>query len=154
MKRYVFMYFYTKKKVTSLAIVLTILTGCGGGSTETTTSTERTPTSTETTPTSNETTSTSNETTSTSTPTSKAVHSGQVKDSSTGNALADVKVSLGKSTTTTDENGFYSLSDLITSEEVVVNFEKEGYLIGSTQIQLKSLSGDDTISSNYLEKHL
>jgi hypothetical protein len=81
----------------------------------------------------------------------KVIQSGQVKDSSTGNGLADVKVSLGESTTITDEDGFYTFSDLTVSEEAVVNFEKEGYLLGSTQIQLKSLSDDDATVSNYLE---
>jgi len=81
----------------------------------------------------------------------KAVHSGQVKDSSTGNGLENVTVSLGETTTTTDENGFYTLSDLTTDEEAVVNFAKEGYFLGSTQIQLKSVSGDNTDSPNYLE---
>ena len=118
---------HIKQSILILSLA-TLLAGCGGGSSTST-----------------------GGTTSTSTPTAKAVHSGQVKDSATGNGLADVKVSLGESTTTTDENGFYTLSDLITSEETVINFEKEGYLLGSTQIQLKSLSGDNTTSSNYLE---
>ncbi len=88
---------------------------------------------------------------STPTLTTKAIHSGQVKDSSTGNGLANVKVSLGGSTTTTDANGFYTLTDLTTNEEAVVNFEKEGYLLGSTQIQIKLLSEKNTASPNYLE---
>ena len=119
---------YIKQTILILSFA-TLLAGCGGGSsTGTTASTSTTPTVAD-----------------------KAVHSGQVKDSSTGNGLANVKVSLGESTTTTDANGFYTLSDLTTSEEAVINFEKEGYLLGSTQIQLKSLSGDNTTSSNYLE---
>ncbi len=126
------------KNVFTLATVLFLFTACGGGG-----GSESTTTAT--------TVSTSPSTIETTTPTAKAVHSGQVKDSATGNGLADVKVSLGESTTTTDENGFYTLSDLTASEEAVINFEKEGYLLGSTQIQLKSLSGDDTDSSNYLE---
>jgi hypothetical protein len=122
---------HTPKHIKQSILILslaTLLAGCGGGSSSTSTAS-----------------------TSTSTPTAKAVHSGQVKDSSTGNGLANVKVSFGESTTTTDENGFYALSNLITSEEATVNFEKEGYLLGSTQIQLKSLSGDNTTSLNYLE---
>ena len=75
----------------------------------------------------------------------KVIHQGQVKDSSTGNSLANVKVSLGEFTTITDANGFYTLSNLAEDEEAVVNFEKEGYLLGSTHIQIK------TDSSNYLE---
>ncbi len=82
---------------------------------------------------------------------SKAVQSGQVKNSATGKGLADVKVSIGDLTTTTDAEGYYSFSHLSASEEAVVNFEKEGYLLGSKKIQLRSLSGEDTQSSNYLE---
>lgn len=90
-------------------------------------------------------------TTSTPTTTEKSVQSGQLRDSSTEKPLANVIVSIGESSTTTDSNGLYTLSNLPTNEEVVINFEKEGYLFGSTHIQLKSLSGDNTVSSNYLE---
>ena len=80
-----------------------------------------------------------------------ATHEGQVKDYATGKVLADVKVSIGESITTTDSDGFYALSDITENEKVVVNFEKKGYFLGSTQIQVKSLSGDNTATSNYLE---
>ncbi|WP_415407814.1 carboxypeptidase regulatory-like domain-containing protein [Sulfurovum sp. CS9] len=127
---------HIKQSILILSLA-TLLAGCGGGSS---TSTGATSTS-----------STGATSTSTSAPTAKAIHSGQVKDSSTGNGLVNVKVSLGEATTTTDENGFYTFSDLMVEEAAVVNFEKEGYLLGSTQIQLKALSGDNTTSSNYLE---
>ncbi len=133
---------YIKQSILILSLA-TFLVGCGGGSSAVS---SRATTSTSTS------TATSTATaTSTSTATAKAVHSGQVKDSSTGNGLADVKVSLGESTTTTDKNGFYAFSDLTANEEVVINFEKEGYLLGSTQIQLKAVSDDNTVSPNYLE---
>ncbi len=126
----------------------TLLSGCGGGSSSSAGTTATTSSSAGTTAT----TSTSAGTTATVTATAKAVQRGQVKDSKTGNRLENVKVSVGESITTTDKNGFYTLSDLIiTSEEVVINFEKEGYLFGSTQILLKSVSEDNTVSSNYLE---
>ncbi len=83
-----------------------------------------------------------------------AIHEGILKDSATGGGLANVKVNVGGCTTTTDENGFYTLSDIMTSEEAVINFEKEGYQLGSTHVQLKSLSGDNTTSPNYLEYSL
>lgn len=76
---------------------------------------------------------------------------GQVKDITTGKGLENVEVSIGSHTTTTDIDGFYALSDLTEDKETVVNFEKEGYALGSTKIQVKSLSGDNTISPNYLE---
>ena len=126
------------KKVFALTSVLFLLTACGGGANSSTATTA----------------SSSHSTIETTASTAKAIHSGQVKDSSTGTGLENVKVSLGESTTTTDENGFYELSNLITSKEATVNFEKEGYLLGSTQIQLKSLSGDNTTSPNYLEYSL
>jgi len=130
---------YIKQSILILSSAA-LLAGCGGGSGSSSSATTSTPTATTSTP--------------TVTPAAKAVHSGQVKDSSTGNGVANVKVSLGESTTTTDENGFYTLSDLLTSEAVVINFKKEGYQLGSTHIQLKSLSGDNTTSPNYLEYSL
>ena len=129
------------KNIFALTTVLFLFTACGGGggsaSSTTATTVSNSPSTIETT-----------------TPTAKAVHSGQVKDSSTGDGLGNVTVSLGESTTTTDENGFYALTDLTANEEVFINFEKEGYLLGSTQIKLKSLDGEDAISSNYLEYNM
>ena len=119
-------------KLLVLVILVTLLTGCGGGNAGSSYANVDGDSSN----------------TSTSTPIAKTAHEGQVKDSRTGNGLADVKVSIGDVTTTSDANGFYVLSDLTSSEEAIVNFEKEGYLIGSAQIKLKSLSGDNT---NYLE---
>jgi hypothetical protein len=74
-----------------------------------------------------------------------------VTDSSTGQGIENIRVSIGSTITTTDANGYYGFSNLTASEEATVNFEKEGYLLGSTQIQLKSLSEDNTPSPNYLE---
>ena len=133
---------HIKQSILILSLA-TFITGCGGGSSTTSTSvTTATPTTVDPTTTA---------TPIVTTPSAKAVHNGQVNDSSTGKGLANVTVSLGESTTITDEDGFYALSDLTVTEEAVITFEKEGYLLGSTQIQLKSLSGDGTTSSNYLE---
>lgn len=82
---------------------------------------------------------------------SKAVHQGQITDSVTGKPLENVEVNIGSYTTTTDANGYYTLSDLSENEEAVVNFKKEGYLLGSTKTQIKELSGDNSASTNYLE---
>ena len=121
---------YTKNKIISLAIVLTILTGCGGGGGSTTSTTSTTS----------------------AIHSDKAVHSGQVTDSSTGSGLGNVTVSIGDAIATTDGNGYYTLSDLTASEEAIVNFEKEGYFLGSTHIQIKSSSEEDTTTApNYLE---
>jgi hypothetical protein len=90
-------------------------------------------------------------TTTSSVPAGKAVHKGQVKDAATGDPLAGVKVSIGEVSAMSDADGLYTLTNLDEAEEVVVNFEKEGYLPGSTLIQIKILSGDNTPSSNYLE---
>jgi hypothetical protein len=83
-------------------------------------------------------------------PTAEAIQQGQVKDSQTGKGIENVKVSIGESTVTTDANGYYTLTDLTPSEEAVVNFEKEGYLLSSTQIEVKPLAEDNS-TSNYLE---
>ena len=118
---------YTIIKSILILSLIALLTGCGGGGGTTSTSTT------------------------TSTAIATAIHKGQVTDSSTGQGLENIRVSIGSTITTTDANGYYSFSDLTATEEATVNFEKEGYLLGSTQIQLKSLSEDNTPSPNYLE---
>ena len=100
-----------KMKLFILLMLVTLFTGCGGGGGSTGSSYA------------------GSADTSTSTAVTKTIQEGQVKDSLTGNGLADVKVSIGNSTTITDANGFYTLSNLTASEEAVVNFEKEGNLI-------------------------
>ena len=145
------------KNLFALTTSLFLLSACGGGGGSTDSPVSNTNGGYETILTSEADTDGGAETTLTSTSSlttaqsAKAVHSGQVKNSKTGNGLADVKVTLGESSTTTDADGFYTLSDLSANEEAVVNFEKEGYLLSSTKIQLKPLSNDDTASSNYLE---
>lgn len=84
-------------------------------------------------------------------PAGKAIHEGQVRDAATGDPLADVEVSIGDASTVTDADGFYALSNLQETEEAVVNFEKEGYVPGSTLIVVKGLSDDGKASTNYLE---
>ncbi len=136
---------YIKKSILILSFA-TLLAGCGGGSATTSTGTTATVTGATVTGTTATVTGTTATVAST-----KAIHRGQVKDSSTGNGVASVKVSIGESSTTTDADGYYTLSDLTANEEAVVNFEKEGYVLGSTIIQIKELSGDNTTSQNYLE---
>jgi len=80
-----------------------------------------------------------------------AMQQGQIKDSLSGTGLVDVTVTIAGCSTKTDADGFYTLQNIAMSEEAVVNFEKEGYLLGSTKIQIKELSGDNTPSTNYLE---
>jgi len=136
------MYILNNLKQNLLIASLTILfSGCGGGTT--TTSTEETiSTSTPTTIA----TSTSS--------TAKAVQSGQVKDSSTGNGLENVTVSIGELSTTTDTNGFYTLSNLTPKEKAVINFKKEGYLLGSHMIEISETTQDGDKASNYLTASL
>jgi len=124
------MYLYKKTEIFFIVMLLTLLTGCGGGGASSGNSSIQT-----------------GETVSP----SKAVHQGQITDSVTGKPLANVEVSIGSQRATTDANGFYTLSDLSENEEAVINFKKEGYLLGSTKIQIKELSGDNTLSTNYLE---
>ncbi|MDM5264382.1 hypothetical protein PF327_09260 [Sulfurovum sp. XTW-4] len=80
-----------------------------------------------------------------------AMQQGQVKDSISGTGLADVTVTIAGCTTKTDANGYYTLNNIVVTDEAVVNFEKEGYPLGSTKIQITETSGDGTISTNYLE---
>jgi len=123
------MHSYTKNKIIACAITLTILTGCGGGSNSAAPTDSATSTI----------------------PSSKAFHSGQVIDSHTGDGLDNVTVSIGNSTTITNENGYYTLSGFAESEVAIVNFKKAGYFHGSTPIQIKSLSEKNTTALNYLE---
>ncbi len=80
-----------------------------------------------------------------------AMQQGQIKDSISGAGLVDVTVTIAGCSTKTDANGFYTLNNIVVNDKAVVNFEKEGYLLGSTKIQIKELSGDNTTSPNYLE---
>jgi len=81
----------------------------------------------------------------------KAVQKGQVTDNITGESIADVKVSIGDIITTTDTEGYYTLTDLTETDETTIHFEKEGYLLGSRVIQIKRLAEDNRLSDNYLE---
>jgi hypothetical protein len=116
---------YVSKYITNyLLILLTIaLSGCGGETQITENSTQI----------------------------SKIQQKGQITDTSTGQAIENVKVSIGENTTKTDKNGYYTLSNLTEKESVVVNFEKKGYLFASTSLKLKYLSETNTTPSNYLE---
>ncbi|EIF51176.1 fibronectin type III domain-containing protein [Sulfurovum sp. AR] len=80
-----------------------------------------------------------------------AQHLGQVKDTTSDTGLVDVTVTIAGCSTKTDANGFYRLNNIVENQNAVVTFEKEGYLLGSTKIQIKELSGDSTPSTNYLE---
>jgi len=138
-----------------IVFLATLVTGCGGGGGGSATASAGTAGfySSPETETAGSNFSPTNETV-TSAPSTKSVQSGQVKDSTTGKGLANVKVSIGSKTTTTDVNGFYTLFDLTETEAAVVNFKKEGYLLGSSKIQIKELSKDNTPSTNYLEYSL
>jgi len=133
------MYTFSKKSFYLLFLITTlILVGCGGGSgQDTETKVSSSPSLAPST-----------------TSTSKIIHLGQVKDSQTGNALNDVKVTLGTVSTTTDKNGFYSLGNLNTSDKTTINFTKKGYLLGSTQIKIKATNLDNSPATNYLEYNL
>ncbi|WP_345974730.1 hypothetical protein [Sulfurimonas sp. HSL3-7] len=81
-----------------------------------------------------------------------AMIEGHVTDKATGSGLADVQINVGGCATATDENGYFTLSNIAETENAVVNFEKEGYLLGSTRIQVDLYAeGTTTASSNYLE---
>jgi len=126
---------YFKESIFTLSLTL-LLTGCGGGGASSSTETAD-----------------SNQinTPATSVQAKKtAIHQGQVKDSQTGRGVADVNVTIGNASTLTDKNGYYTLSSLAASQDAVVTFQKRGYLLGSTHIQLQSSEEKDTLP-NYLE---
>ncbi len=137
---------HTTKHIKQSILMLsfaTLVAGCGGGSattsTETTASTSPTTTTTE-----------------TLVPVSaaKAVQNGQLTDSVTGEPLANVEVSIGSHTTTTDAQGFYELTDITVSDRTVVTFKHEDYHKNSKIISIEQYSEDSTLSSNYLEVKL
>ena len=84
-------------------------------------------------------------------PAAKAVHQGQVMDSHSGNGLANVKVSIGEHTVTTDAQGFYELTDIDVNDRAVVTFKHEGYYTHSKIISIKQYSYGTTLSPNYLD---
>ena len=65
--------------------------------------------------------------------------------------MVDVTVTIAGCSTKTDAGGYYTLDNIVENDNAVVNFEKEGYFLGSTKTQIKELSEDNTLSSNYLE---
>ncbi len=81
----------------------------------------------------------------------KAIQKGQIKDNRTGEALSDVTVSIGKHSTTTNDEGYYTLTNLTRTEEATINFEKEGYFLGSKQIEIKIFDDKKGTSTNYVE---
>ena len=80
-----------------------------------------------------------------------AIQEGQVKDNSSGLGLSNVTVMIDGCITKTDDNGFYSLTNIALNEKAIINFEKDGYFLGSSKIQITGLDGNNTLSPNYLE---
>ncbi len=128
------MYLYKKTEIVLFVMLVTLLTGCGGGGGDSSTQAVG-----------------NSSIQVVETVASKAVQQGHITDSLTGKGLANVEVRIGSQTAITDIDGSYTLDSLTETEEAVINFEKEGYLLGSKKIQLKTFSEDDIVSSNYLE---
>ena len=137
------MYFYKKTEIFLFVMLVTLLTGCGGGSGDSSTQAVGDSSTQAVVDTSIQVEETLL--------VSKVMQQGHITDSVTGEALANVEVRIGSQTVTSDIDGFYTLYNLTETEEAVINFEKEGYLLGSTKIQIKELSEDNTPSINYLE---
>lgn len=151
-KEVIKMYLYKKIEIFFIVMLVTLLNGCGGGGASSGDSSIQAVVETsipyvETSIPYEETYVPSVE----SSLASKAVQQGHVTDSLTGEPLANVEVRIGSHTAITDADGHYTISSLTETEESVINFEKEGYLLGSTKIQVKELSEDNTPSTNYLE---
>jgi len=75
-----------------------------------------------------------------------------ITDSVTGAPLANVQVSIGGCSTTTDAQGFYKFTNIATNSRAVVNFTKDGYYRNSTIIMIEQyLENTTDLSSNFLE---
>ncbi|MCJ7765127.1 MAG: carboxypeptidase regulatory-like domain-containing protein [Thiovulaceae bacterium] len=84
--------------------------------------------------------------------TDSTIAKGVVRDSASGLGIANVQVSVDGSTTTTDDQGFYTLENVPADNKAVVTFDSEGYYRNSAVIQIdKYLEGTTTLSPNYLE---
>ncbi len=120
------MHLYKKMEIFSLVMLVTLLTGCGGGSGDSIEAFQTTPAS-------------------------KGIQQGQVTDSLTGEPLANVKVNIGSYTTTTDTQGFYELKDIAVSDKAVITFEHDGYYMNSEIVAIQGYSDGTTLSPNYIE---
>ena len=145
---------HTTKHIKQSILMLsfaTLVAGCGGGSTTTSTGTTASTSTPTTAPTATAPTATAPTATPTTVSAAKAVQNGQLTDSVTGEPLANVEVSIGSHTTTTDAQGFYELTDITVSDRAVVTFKHEGYYKNSKIISIKQYSDGTTLSPNYLE---
>lgn len=81
-----------------------------------------------------------------------AIASGYVTDGTAGTGLANVQVSIGGCMTTTDDQGYYSLTNIATGIRAVISFSHDGYYKNSTIIQIDQYNeGTTVLSSNYVE---
>ncbi|HFU76332.1 MAG TPA: hypothetical protein ENK66_08820 [Arcobacter sp.] len=80
--------------------------------------------------------------------TSSAIHEGKLIDNTTGKPIENVTVTVEGQTTTTDKNGMYKFTNLAETENAIVNFNKDGYQIGSKAIKIKSTT------HNFVEYHM
>jgi hypothetical protein len=77
---------------------------------------------------------------------------GLITDKATGVGLSNVQVNIGGCTTTTDAQGFYKLTNIISNDKAVVVFDAVGYARNSTIVQIDQyLEGTTTLSPNYLD---
>jgi len=114
----------TKKSVLSLLIATALLTGCQGQQSQT----DENPASL------------------------GSAFQGVVKDSASGEGIANVQVSVGGYTTTTDAQGFYKMENIAAEDKAVVTFDAEDYYRNSAVVQIDQyLEGTTTLSPNYLE---
>lgn len=140
---------YVKRDIFLTLISVAILTGCGGGSTASTPTT-----STDSTTAADSASITTASTQVTTAPAYKAMQEGEVKDSITGEPVANVEVSIGSQSTTTDSNGYYKLTNLQAKEKAVVTYKHSDYIKNSKIITIKEYTDGTTLSPNYLEVKL
>jgi len=125
------MYLYNKIKILLITIVMFLLAGCGGGVSSLVDDYSGEIIDTQT--------------------YDGTIQQGKIIDISTGEPLSNVEVSIGDITTTTDQQGVYELSGLISSDNKIITFKHNDCYLNSKIIDIQKYSEGTTFSPNYIE---
>ena len=134
---------HIKKSILILSFA-TLVAGCGGGSATTSTETTSSTSTPTTTPITTE--------SAFACKSGPAMQEGQIKDSTSGNGVADATITIDGCSTTTDEQGFYTLENIAENEKAIVTIKSQNSYPHSTMITVEEYSkGTTKLATNYLE---